>query len=137
MIDEEDIMNLLLDAGRSFTADELAVSLNVSTAEIYDILYRMEDTMIAKSRTNPPYWGIRPLEDQILSYLSKPSTDGYRFEVSAHKIAADLQVTKTAVNSILYRLRGSYVDKTSSLIPQWYLIEKDEIDEEDEDNDEE
>lgn len=80
----------------------------------------MEGIVFQKSETTLPYWSLLPLEEQIINILPTIEDE----PMTARDIANELCVTKTEVNSVLYRLEGSKTkqEKEELPAPYWYLI---------------
>lgn len=114
-IKEEIIMNLQASKVAK-TASELAKDLERSKSEINSILYSMEDKVLSKSNTTPPFWSIIPLEKQIVKSLLDCGEEGR----TAIELSEELCIPKSDINSILYQFEGKLFRKNGDYRPKWF-----------------
>lgn len=114
MISEQDIISFMQQYGKPVTASELAKALDVTKPEVNSLLYAMEGSRLNRTGTMPPYWSMMPIEKQIVARLSE-------YPITAAEIAEDLRVSKSIVNSILYRLEGTVTYRDDEARPNWFL----------------
>lgn len=117
---KQDIITFIREKGEAVKAAELATAFELSKTEINAELYRLEGIVFQKSETTLPYWSLLPLEEQIINILPTIEDE----PMTARDITNELCVTKTEVNSVLYRLEGSKTkqEKEELPAPYWYLI---------------
>src|SRR5574344_1132094 len=97
---QQDIITFIRKKGEAVKASELALAFDLTKTEINSELYSLQGLILQKTESNPPYWSLLPLEDQILNTIPHKEDD----TMTARNIAEVLCVTKNEVNSILYRL---------------------------------
>lgn len=113
-ISEQDIISCMQQYGKPVTASELAKALDVTKPEINSLLYTMEGSRLNRTGTMPPYWSMMPIEKQVVARLSE-------YPITASEIAEDLHVSKSVINSILYRLEGTVAYRDDEARPNWFL----------------